>query len=110
MRLCRANDSGGTAGAITYTEPIREMRRNHLRYGDPANYSNPARENKLLSTYRLKIMSRKGSGFLLLSLVGGLLVAQWLMWAAVAFGVTLRSSDGGYQSGKALGWDRASVS
>src|SRR5438477_8384326 len=110
MRLCRANDSGGTAGAITYTEPIREMRRNHLSYGDPANYSNPARENKLMSTYRLKFMSRKGSGFFVLSLVVGVLVAQWLMWPAVAFAATVNSSDGGYQFGKAQGLDRASVS
>ncbi|TMC95281.1 MAG: hypothetical protein E6J22_03730 [Chloroflexi bacterium] len=86
------------------------MRRNHLSYGDPANYSNPARENKLMSTYRLKFMSRRGSGFFVLSLVVGVLVAQWLMWPAVAFAATANSSDGGYQFGKAQGLDRASVS
>src|SRR5256885_13596560 len=85
------------------------MRRNHLSYGDPANYSNPARENKLMSTYRLKFMSRRGSGFFVLSLVVGVLRAQWLMWPAVAFAATANSSDGGYQFGKAQGLDRASV-
>ena len=63
-----------------------------------------------MSTYRLKFMSRKGSGFFVLSLVVGVLVAQWLMWPAVAFAATVNSSDGGYQFGKAQGLDRASVS
>ena len=63
-----------------------------------------------MSTYRLKFMSRRGSGFFVLSLVVGVLVAQWLMWPAVAFAATANSSDGGYQFGKAQGLDRASVS
>jgi len=63
-----------------------------------------------MSTYRLKFMSRRGSGFFVLSLVVGVLVAQWLMWPVVAFAATANSSDGGYQFGKAQGLDRASVS
>ncbi|HEX6555696.1 MAG TPA: protein phosphatase 2C domain-containing protein [Ktedonobacteraceae bacterium] len=63
-----------------------------------------------MSTYRLKFMSRRDHGFFVLSLVVGVLVAQWLMWPAVAFAATANSSDGGYQFGKAQGLDRASVS
>ncbi len=63
-----------------------------------------------MSTHRLKFMSRKGSGFFVLSLVVGVLVAQRLIWPAVAFAATANSGDGSYQFGKAQALDRAGVS
>lgn len=63
-----------------------------------------------MSTYRLKITSRRGPGFFVLSLAIGVLIAQQLMWPAVTFAATVNSGDGGYQFGKAQALDRASVS
>ncbi len=63
-----------------------------------------------MSTYRLKFTSLRGSGFFVLSLVVGVLIAQRLMWPAITFAGAVNSGDSGYQFGKAQELDRASVS
>jgi serine/threonine protein phosphatase PrpC len=60
-----------------------------------------------MSTYCCTAMSPRGTGFYVLSLVVGVLIALGLMWPAVTFA---SAEDGGYQFGNAQALDRASVS